>query len=309
MPSLPDSFLEEVQEFLAWLELEKGLSINTIQSYENDLAHCALFLKKKKISGWKNVQPEHISDWTAELCKEGFAVSSLARRLSALRSFTRYLQNEAGWEADFMELISRPRMRRPLPGTLSIEEVERVLAAPNTEEPKGLRDRALLELCYSSGLRVSELCNLDMQAIDLEHGFLRVWGKGSKERMVPVGENAMNAVRDYIARGRSAFEKNHSGSSLFLSNRGTAISRKMFWVLIKTYARAAGIEKSVKPHMLRHCFATHLLAGGADLRAIQEMMGHADISTTQIYASVEQERLLEEHTFYHPRNKNRDSAA
>jgi integrase/recombinase XerD len=303
MPELPDSFSEEVHEFLSWLELEKGLSLNTVQSYENDLVHCALFLKKKKVTNWRNVQPEHISDWTAELCKEGFAVSSLARRLSALRSFTRFLQNEAGWEADFMELISRPRMRRPLPGTLSIEEVERLLSAPNTDEPKGLRDRALLELCYSSGLRVSELCNLELQAIDLENGFLRVWGKGSKERVVPVGETAMLAVSDYIERGRSAFLKNCSGSFLFLSNRGTAISRKMFWVLIKSYARAAGIDKPVKPHMLRHCFATHLLSGGADLRAIQEMMGHADISTTQIYASVEQERLLEEHTFYHPRNR------
>ena len=303
MADLPDSFSEEVHEFLAWLELEKGLSLNTVQSYENDLSHCATFLKRKKIANWRSVQPEHISDWTADLCKEGFAVSSLARRMSALRSFTRFLQNEAGWEANFMELISRPRMRRPLPGTLSIEEVERLLSAPNTDEPKGLRDRALLELCYSSGLRVTELCTLDIQAIDLENGFLRVWGKGAKERVVPVGETAMQAISEYIARGRSAFLKNHSGSALFLSNRGTAISRKMFWVLIKSYARAAGIEKSVKPHMLRHCFATHLLSGGADLRAIQEMLGHADISTTQIYASVEQERLLEEHTFYHPRNK------
>ncbi len=303
MADLPDAFSEEVQEFLAWLELEKGLSLNTVQSYENDLAHCATFLNNKKVSNWRGVQPEHISEWTAELCKEGFAVSSLARRMSALRSFTRFLQNEAGWEADFMELISRPRMQRPLPGTLSIDEVERLLSAPNTDEPKGLRDRALLELCYSSGLRVSELCNLDIQAIDLENGFLRVWGKGSKERVVPVGETAMQAVSEYIQRGRGAFLKDHSGSALFLSNRGTAISRKMFWVLIKNYARQAGIDKSVKPHMLRHCFATHLLSGGADLRAIQEMLGHADISTTQIYASVEQERLLEEHTFYHPRNK------
>ena len=161
----------------------------------------------------------------------------------------------------------------------------------------------MLELCYSSGLRVSELCGLSLQSIDLDHGFIRVFGKGSKERIVPVGETALSAVRDYVQHGRGNFLKSHSGSDLFLSNRGKAISRKMFWVLIKQYARAAGIEKSVKPHMLRHCFATHLLAGGADLRAIQEMMGHADISTTQIYASVEQERLVEEHTFYHPRNQ------
>lgn len=303
MATLPDAFSEDVQEFLAWVELEQGLALNTVQGYESDLAHCTTYLSRKKVKGWKDVQPEHISGWAAELCKEGFAISSLARRMSALRSFTRYLQNEAGWEADFMELVSRPRMRRPLPGTLAIEEVERLLSAPDTDQPKGLRDRALLELCYSSGLRVSELCNLDIQALDLDNGFLRVWGKGSKERVVPVGETAMDAVREYVARGRPAFVRNHTGSALFLSNRGTAISRKMFWVLIKNYARAAGISKSVKPHMLRHCFATHLLAGGADLRAIQEMMGHADISTTQIYASVEQERLVEEHTFYHPRNR------
>lgn len=302
MATLPDAFSEEVQGFLAWLELEKGLSLNTVQSYESDLAHCAAFLSHQKVRGWGEVQAVHISGWTAELCKDGFAVSSLARRLSALRSFTRYLQNEAGWDADFMELVSRPRMRRPLPGTLTVEEIERLLSSPNTDEPKGLRDRALLELCYSSGLRVSELCNLDIQAVDLDNGYLRVWGKGAKERVVPVGEKAMEAISEYVEAGRPAFVKSHSGSALFLSNRGKAISRKMFWVLIKDYARASGIPKPVKPHMLRHCFATHLLAGGADLRSIQEMLGHADISTTQIYASVDQGRLVEEHTSFHPRN-------
>jgi integrase/recombinase XerD len=303
MSSIPKAYSEEVENFLAWMELEKGLSQNTVESYENDLGQCAIFLKKKKVSGWKAVEPEHISAWTAVLSKDGFAVSSLARRMSALRSFTRFLQNEEGWQSDFMELISSPRMGRPLPGTLSIDEVGRLLAAPLTDHPRGLRDRALLELCYSSGLRVSELCNLSLQSIDLEHGFLRVFGKGSKERVVPVGEKAMAAVREYIEYGRGTFLKNHTGSDLFLSNRGKAISRKMFWVLIRNYARAAGISRPVKPHMLRHCFATHLLAGGADLRAIQEMLGHADISTTQIYTSVEQERLLEEHTFFHPRNR------
>ncbi len=303
MPAIPDLFSVEVDSFLAWVELERGLSRNTVDGYENDLGQCALFLKKKKVSGWKAVEPEHISAWVAALSKDGFAVSSLARRMSALRSFTRYLQNEEGWQADFMELISSPRLSRPLPGTLTIDEVGRLLAAPRTDHPRGLRDRALLELCYSSGLRVSELCNLGLQSIDFDHGFIRVFGKGSKERVIPVGENALAAVRDYVEHGRGSFLKSHSGSDLFLSNRGKAISRKMFWVLIKQYARLAGIEKSVKPHMLRHCFATHLLAGGADLRAIQEMLGHADISTTQIYASVEQERLLEEHTFYHPRNR------
>ena len=304
MPDIPrNAFSEEIEGFLAWLELEKGLSHNTIESYENDLAQCALFLKKKKVEGWSSVLPDHISSWAASLSKDGFAVSSLARRMSALRSFTRYLQNEEGWSADFMEFISSPRLSRTLPGTLTIEEVSRLLAAPRSDNPRGLRDRALLELCYSSGLRVSELCGLSLQSIDLDHGFIRVFGKGSKERIVPVGETALSAVRDYVQHGRGNFLKSHSGSDLFLSNRGKAISRKMFWVLIKQYARAAGIEKSVKPHMLRHCFATHLLAGGADLRAIQEMMGHADISTTQIYASVEQERLVEEHTFYHPRNQ------
>ena len=303
MTVCPNGFLEEVEGFLAWLELEKGLSRNTIEGYESDLRHCAQFLKGKRVKGWRSVQPEHISAWTAALCKEGFAISSLARRLSALRSFTRFLVHEESWEADFMELISSPRSGRSLPGTLSIGEVESLIAAPGADHPKGLRDRALLELCYSSGLRVSELCNLDLQSIDLDHGFLRVFGKGSKERVIPVGEKALAAVREYIELGRPSYLKAHSGSALFLSNRGRAISRKMFWALIKDYARAAGIAKPVKPHMLRHCFATHLLAGGADLRAIQEMLGHADISTTQIYASVEQERLIEEHTFHHPRNR------
>ena len=303
MPVIPEAFSEAVQGFLAWVELERGLSANTIAGYENDLTQCALFLKKKKVPGWQGVGPEHISSWAAALSKDGFAVASLARRMSALRSFTRYLQNEEGWQADFMELISSPRASRSLPGTLSVEEVARLLSAPRSDHPRGLRDRALLELCYSSGLRVSELCNLSLQSIDLDNGFIRVFGKGSKERVIPVGETALEAVRNYVEHGRGSFLKGHTGSDLFLSNRGKAISRKMFWVLIKQYARAAGIDKPVKPHMLRKCFATHLLAGGADLRAIQEMLGHADISTTQIYASVEQERLVEEHTFCHPRNR------
>jgi integrase/recombinase XerD len=192
---------------------------------------------------------------------------------------------------------------RKIPGTLTAAEVGRLLAAPGGGTAYALRDRALLELFYASGLRVSELAGLSLQQLDLDHGFLRVFGKGSKERVVPVGGKARDALAAYLDAGRKFFVKPKTGSQLFLSERGTAISRKMLWVLIKKYAKLAGLTKPVKPHLLRHSFATHLLSGGADLRAIQEMLGHANISTTQIYTAVEDKRLVDQHTKFHPRNK------
>jgi integrase/recombinase XerD len=182
-------------------------------------------------------------------------------------------------------------------------EVERLLAAPVGGDAHALRDRAILELFYSSGLRVSELAGLTLQQLDLDHGFVRVFGKGSKERVVPVGSKACEALLAYVSSGRRHFVRPRTGSQLFLSERGSAISRKMLWVLIRRYARRAGITKAVKPHLLRHSFATHLLSGGADLRAIQEMLGHASIATTQIYTAVTPDRRIAEHERCHPRNR------
>jgi integrase/recombinase XerD len=195
-------------------------------------------------------------------------------------------------------------VRRALPDTLTPDEVTRILTAPLGGGAFALRDRAILELFYSSGLRVSELSSLLIQQVDLENGTVRVFGKGAKERIVPLGGMAGEALAIYLTAGRSHFVKpKKTGSQLFLSERGTAISRKMLWVLVKKYTRSAGITKTVKPHLFRHSFATHLLGGGADLRAIQEMLGHANIVTTQIYTAVEEKRLLDHHTKFHPRNQ------
>jgi integrase/recombinase XerD len=190
-----------------------------------------------------------------------------------------------------------------VPGLLSGEEIARLLAAPQGGDAFALRDRALLELFYASGLRVSELANLSLQQLDLEAGFLRVFGKGAKERVVPVGGKAVEALRVYLAAGRPAFVRARTGSALFLSERGGPLSRKTLWVLVQKYAARAGISRGVKPHQLRHSFASHLLGGGADLRAIQEMLGHANLATTQIYTAVEEKRLVEQHARYHPRNR------
>ncbi|MCL4164187.1 UNVERIFIED_CONTAM: hypothetical protein GTU68_021180 [Idotea baltica] len=201
-------------------------------------------------------------------------------------------------------MVVGPRLRRKAPESLSIQEVDRLLNAPDEVTPVGLRDRAILELFYSSGLRVSELCGLALQQIDLEHGALKVLGKGSKERIVPMGRKAIAAMHRYLDTARPRLVNLKTGSAVFITGRGTSISRKMIWVLVRKYAALAGIEKPVKPHGLRHSFATHLLTGGADLRVIQELLGHADIATTQIYTSVEGERVRSAHDEFHPRSRS-----
>lgn len=289
---------------MVFLELERGLSVHTLGAYEKDLLQCAAFLGSRGSPAWATVEAGEVRAWLNELSGEGLAPSSQARKLSALRTFAKFLAKERIRPSDFTELIDPPKQGRKLPGTLSLAEVDRLLAAPVGPSPQRLRDRAFLELFYSSGLRVSELCAMPLQAIDLEEGFLRVVaGKRNKDRLVPVGGKAVAAIRDYLAAGRPHFVKAHTGSALFLSNRGKPLSRKTVWHWIQAYARRAGIEKPVKPHLLRHSFATHLLANGADLRAIQEMLGHSDISTTEIYTRVDAERLLDTHSQFHPRNR------
>lgn len=304
---IPAAFSGELDAFLAWMELEKGLAQNTTESYQSDLTQCALFLSRRQVQGWMAVDGAVATDWIHSLSEKEYLASSLARKLTALRMFARFLVRERLRADDFTELISAPKLMRSLPGTLTPDEVTRLLEAPDPLTPHGLRDRAFLELFYSSGLRVSELCSLMLQQIDLEQGFLRVYGKGSKERVVPVGSKAVEALLAYLDSGRPVLVTAKTGSDLFISERGTAISRKTIWFLIKKHARTAEIGKAVKPHLLRHSFATHLLAGGADLRAIQELLGHANISTTQIYTAVEGSRLVDEHSQFHPRN-NRSGA-
>lgn len=301
----PAAFAGDIEAFLGYVSLERGLAANTIASYRRDLDQAAQFLAGRGVAGWRVVTGAQAAEWVHSLSSAAYTVASLARKLSALRSLARFLVREKLRDDDFTALLSGPKLTRRIPGTLTPDEVERLLAAPTGGDARALRDRALLELFYSSGLRVSELAGLMLQQVDLEHGFLRVFGKGSKERVVPIGGQAVAALATYLTAGRPHFVRPRTGSQLFLNKSGGALSRVMLWMLVKKYAKRAGITKNVKPHGLRHSFATHLLTGGADLRAIQEMLGHASISTTQIYTAVEPQRLLEQHAKFHPRNRAR----
>lgn len=300
---VPWAFATDLDDYVAYLQLERGLSGHTWRGYQGDLGQCAAFLARKGATDWRTAQRDAFAAWLRSLSSDDYTVSSLARKLAALRGFAKFLVRQQRRPDDFTELLTGPRLVRRLPGTLSADEVARLLAAPSGGDHFALRDRAILELFYSSGLRVSELGGLLLQQVDLEGGLLRVFGKGSKERVVPVGSRAVAALTDYLASGRPHFVKVRTGSALFLSERGGPLSRKMLWVLVKKYALRAGITRNVKPHLLRHSFASHLLGGGADLRAIQEMLGHADIGTTQIYTAVEGKRLLDQHSRFHPRNR------
>jgi integrase/recombinase XerD len=297
------AFASDIDAYLAYLDLERGLSRNTRENYQRDLEQCAAFVARKGARDWRDVSAEHAGAWVRSLSRG--AASSQARKLTALRMFARFMVRERLRPDDFTALLSGPRLARRLPETLSSAEIGRLMASPAGGDPPSLRDRALLELFYSSGLRVSELAALTLQQVDLKDGFARVFGKGSKERVVPIGERALAALGTWIASGRPHFVKARTRSELFLSSRGTALSRVGLWGIVKKHAKRAGITKSVKPHLLRHSFATHLLSGGADLRSIQEMLGHASISTTQIYTAVEGKRLLDQHARFHPRNREK----
>jgi integrase/recombinase XerD len=301
--SLPPGLADGLDAFGVFIELEKGHSRHTVEGYQRDLCQCAQFIAtKQRRSSWGSVGEADVTAWLRSLDATDYSAASLARKLSAVRHCARFLLAEKIIKTDFTELISAPKLARRLPDTLSPEDVEALLDAPSRHSPQGLRDRAFLELMYSSGLRVTELCNLNLQDIDLDEGFLRVEaGKRGKDRLIPVGGKAADAVQAYLHHGRPSLVRSKTGSALFLSNRGASMSRKTIWYWIKQYASRAGIKKPVKPHLLRHSFATHLLSNGADLRAIQEMLGHADIGTTEIYTQVDRKRLVEAHGKYHPR--------
>ena len=300
---LPSAFASDIDAYLAYLDLERGLSPNTRESYQRDLCQCAGFLAQRKVADWRSVSAVDAGAWVRSLSRG--AASSQARKLTALRMFARFMVRERLRPDDFTALLTGPKPARRLPQTLTPAEIGRLLSSPSGGDPASLRDRGLLELFYSSGLRVSELAELTLQQVDLEDGFARVFGKGSKERVVPIGGRARDAVAAWIASGRPHYVKPRTRSELFLSSRGTSLSRVALWGIVKKHAKRAGITKGVKPHLLRHSFATHLLTGGADLRSIQEMLGHASISTTQIYTAVEGRRLLDQHSRFHPRNKEK----
>ena len=303
--TVPPDLREPVDAFLAHLALERGAAKLTTEAYESDLVRFATHCGRAGRTNWTEVSLADVDSWTRALDRKGHAAASLARRLSAVRSFSAHLVRSGMRRDDFTELARGPKLRRKLPGMISAEEAAKVVSAPDTATPQGLRDRAMLELMYGSGLRISELCSLEIQAVDAESALVRVTGKGSKDRVVPVGETALLALQVYLKAGRPKLVRPKTGSALFLSARGVAISRKTFWLGVKQAAQRAGVSVPVKPHLLRHAFATHLLEGGADLRSIQEMLGHADIATTQIYTSVDRTALSAAHRRHHPRGRGK----
>jgi integrase/recombinase XerD len=292
---LPTAFQEALLSFLDMLAVERGLSLNTLSSYRRDVTDHLHFLTESGIGRLRGVEELHLILYLGVLRRAELAPATVMRRLSALRAFYRYLVREEALRVDPTANLPTTRLLRHLPSVLTVAEVERLLAQPDLDTPRGLRDRALLEVLYATGLRVSELVGLQRGDLNLDLGLVRCMGKGSKERIVPVGEPAVRAVRTYLAARRDA------APGLFLGNKGRSLTRVAFWRIIARYARQAGIRQTVSPHTLRHSFATHLLEGGADLRVIQELLGHANIATTQIYTHVTVDQLREVYRAYHPR--------
>ena len=295
-----------VEQFLDYVSLERGLSANTRAAYMADLVAFSRFLTKRGIKSFNAMTRNHVLDFLTAEKKRGLTVNSISRRLVAIKVFLAYLQREGLLDRNVTEAMDSPKLWKVLPGVLSVREVERLLEAPAGKDKFAVRDRSLLELLYATGLRVSEIADLQVGDIPFDSGYLRCMGKGSKVRVVPFGGRSEDCLPRYLADSRPLFlPKNATGGPdgnvLFLTYRGRKFTRKGIWKLIKAYARRARIKKAVSPHTLRHSFASHLLANGAPLRVIQEMLGHADIATTQVYTHVDKGRLRSVHAKFHPR--------
>lgn len=290
-----------IESFLDYLTVERGLSANTIVSYRKDLGFYTDFLKRKGVGAVSSVNKNDIIAFMLSQKDAGISARSIARRLAAIRMFHRFLARERLAPADPSTLIDTPKLWKKIPETLSANEMDVLLVQPNVRRKQGLRDKALLETLYATGMRVSEIASLRVENVNLDAGFLRCIGKGNKERIVPLGKKAVASIRKYLESARPRFTKGKEIPYLFLNKLGARISRQSLWKIIKRYAHQAGIRKNIKPHILRHSFATHLLDRGADLRSVQEMLGHADISTTQIYTHVNKDRLKQVHQRFHPR--------
>ncbi len=288
-----------IEAFLSSARVEKGLSAHTIAAYSFDLKDFCDFCARRR-HAWP-VTAEHLRDYLDSMQEAKLSPRTSARRLSTLRQFFRFLLLEGRIGEDPTALLTAPKTWRNLPRYLTGEQVEALLAAPD-ESPRGRRDRAMLETLYATGLRVSELVSLRMADVNLDLGFVRVTGKGGKQRMVPLGSKAQEAVRDYLSQARQQLLKGRASPHLFVTGRGSAMTRQAFWMLLRRYGLQAGIRQKLSPHVLRHSFATHLLEGGAGLRSVQAMLGHADISTTEIYTHVLRTRLKSTVDQYHPRN-------
>lgn len=300
---LPDELARafHLERFDDFLSLEQGASERTREAYGRDVARLAAFAVAKGLRSPDALQARTLRDFVYHLKDLGLAGASIRRNVSAVRTYFRFLVGEGLAAADPSDRLEMPRRWRELPDVLSVEEVTRILSAPSLDDPLCFRDRAMLELAYGAGLRVGEWITLQVKDALLDEGLVRVFGKGGKERLVPIGRPAIGALALYLRELRPRLERGEGQGILFLNARGQALSRMGAWKILHKHVEAAGIEKRVSPHTLRHSFATHLLEGGADLRAVQEMLGHADISTTQVYTHVSRDYLRSVHKQYHPR--------
>lgn len=291
-----------IKEYLAHLKLEKNLSDNTISSYKNDLKSFNDFLHDLNIDDPYEITTDHLNEFFKLLKELGLVGSSAARYFSSLKGFFLFLIRNKYIVKNPIDKISAPKTSKKLPGVLDVSEVEKILSLPDVSNKLGLRDKAILELFYACGTRVSELINLKLNDLFLNDEVIRVLGKGSKERLIPIGSSAIKWINEYLTKSRPLLmKKMKSENYLFLNSRSTKLSRMGVWKIIERYVKEAEIKKDVHPHTFRHSFATHLLEGGADLRAVQEMLGHADISTTQIYTHIDRDYIKQVHKQYHPR--------
>ena len=288
-----------IQSFLDFCRIEKGLAPNSVEAYQRDLARFSAVAATE--GGDEAPGVEGVRKYVDSLQQAGLSSRSIARHLTTLRNFYRYLLREERIDADPTAIIPLPRQWKSLPKYLTTEEVDRLLAAPEADKPTGARDRAMLEMLYATGLRVSELCQLQVTDLDADLGIVRVLGKGNKQRIVPVGSSALGAVGGYLEGARPGLLRGRGSRYLFVTARGSRLTRQGFWKALAGYGRKAGITRGLTPHIVRHSFATHLVEGGADLRSVQTMLGHADISTTQIYTHVMRSRLQRTVDKHHPR--------
>lgn len=294
---------DAIADYLHFLRVERQLSENTLQSYSRDIKdYTTNLFEIQQLKSFDEIDRFHILQHLQALRNKGISTRTISRHISSIRSFHQFLLREKRCDHDPTIHIEMPKIEQKLPKVLSIEEVDRLLEAPNIAKPQGVRDRAMLELLYATGIRVSECISLNLEDIHLTMGFVRVFGKGGKERIVPLGGSAIKACTAYLNSARFHLEnpKNRT-EALFINQRGKRLTRQGCWKLLKGYAEKAGIEKELTPHILRHSFATHLIENGADLRAVQEMLGHADIATTQIYTHISKTRLSEVYKQFHPR--------
>jgi len=294
---------EQLIDFMEYLTVEKGLAKNTIVSYERDLKSYLHYVKNvETLYSLNDVQRLHIVQFLSFLKEQGKSSKTLARHSASIRAFHQFLLRSKATDQDPSVLIETPRLERSIPMILSLQEVEVLLAAPNQDDHFGVRDKAMLELLYATGIRVSELIGLDIDHVHINMGFIRCTGSGNKERIIPVGRAALEAVKHYLDNGRPRFvSTKHRETALFLNHHGQRLTRQGFWKILKKLANEAGINKELTPHTLRHSFAAHLIENGADLKSVQEMLGHADISTTQIYTNLSKTRIKDVYSKFHPR--------